>query len=99
MAKKYSGYNENDTKWDEFHRERGQMTNREFFTSNSEGGFYEGMVWDEERQEWVLNAEEQYKEDQRDAENRCSHCGYLNSVCQQECDGYPQRDSFSEDDY
>lgn len=99
MAKKYPGYNENDTKWDDHHRERGEMTNREFFTSNGKGGFYEGMEWDEENGDWVLNAEEQRKQDQREEENRCSTCGYLNSVCNQECDAYSQRDSNEDDSW
>ena len=71
---KYPGYNENDTKWDEHHRETGQMTNREFFKSNAKGGFYEGMEWDGE--DWVLNEENQRLEEKRQAElNNCSWCG------------------------
>ena len=65
--KKYPGYNENDTDWDQFQRDRGQMTNREFFTSNGKGGFYEGMEWDGD--EWVLNDEEQRKKDQREKDS------------------------------
>ena len=38
MSKKYPGYNENDTFWDEHHRKNGQMTNNEFFSSNAKGG-------------------------------------------------------------
>lgn len=86
MSKKYPGYNENDTHWDDYHRSRGEMTNREFFTSNAPGGFYEGMVWDEDKEEWVLNDHEQAKQDAWESENRCSSCGYLKSVCQGECD-------------
>lgn len=93
MAKKYPGYDQNNTRWDEHYRSQGQMTNNEFFTSNSKGGFYEGMVWDENEKKWVLNAEEQTKKDRWEEENRCSNCGYLMSVCQQECDIYPQRNS------
>jgi hypothetical protein len=55
MSKKYPGYNENDTFWDNYHKERGLMTNREFFISNSKGGFYEGMEWDGNN--WVPDAE------------------------------------------
>jgi hypothetical protein len=93
MGKKYPGYNENDTRWDEFHRERGQMTNNEFFTSNGKGGFYEGMVWDEENEEWVLNAEEQRKRDEAEYEWKCRGCQQHKSFC--ECE--PVRND--EDDY
>jgi hypothetical protein len=44
--KKYSGYNENDAHWNDYHRKNGMMTNQEFFSSNSKGGFYQGMEWD-----------------------------------------------------
>lgn len=88
MSKKYPGYREDDTHFDEHHRSLGQMTNREFFTSNAKGGFYEGMVWDEDSQEWVKNASEQAKEDAWNETNRCSSCGLLNSVCQGECKEY-----------
>jgi len=82
---KYSGYNENDTSWDEHHKSNGQMTNREFFTSNGKGGFYEGMEWDEENQEWIPNAVERQRQQKWNQENRCSSCGLLKSVCQGEC--------------
>lgn len=81
MSKKYSGYNENDTAHDEYFKERGMMTNSEFFRSNEKGGFYEGMVYDEEREEWVLNDYEQRKADEREAASRCSSCGYLHVNC------------------
>lgn len=81
---KYPGYNENDTHWDEYHRSRGEMTNREFFTSNGPGGFYEGMEWDEDKQEWVPNAAERQKQWAREREeekNTCSWCGHSNQNC------------------
>ena len=99
MAKKYPGYDPKNTFWDEHHRSRGEMTNNEFFTSNGKGGFYEGMVWDDEKEEWVLNIEEQRRQDQWEEDNRCSTCGYLKSVCNQECDAYQQRDSNEDDSW
>ena len=69
---KYTGYNENDTKWDDHHRKNGMMTNREFFTSNSKGGFYEGMEWDGEN--WIPNAENRQREVEIKA-NECDDCG------------------------
>ena len=81
MAETYPGFNENDTAWDEHHKEQGLMTNREFFTSNAKGGFYEGMDWDEVSQQWVLNAEERQKQIAYEQANRCSECGYLYSAC------------------
>lgn len=79
MAKQFSGFDERDTNWDNFHRERGMMTNHEFFTSNGPGSFYEGMIWNGE--EWVLNDEEQRKEDQRNNERNCSSCGIDKNYC------------------
>lgn len=84
MSKKYPGYNENDTSWDDYHRKNGMMTNREFFTSNAKGGFYEGMEWDEESGEWVPNAEEIRKEWEREQKyerNKCPDCGYQLPNC------------------
>lgn len=43
MSVKYPGVRPDDTKWDDYHRSRGDMTNHEFFSSNGPGGFYEGM--------------------------------------------------------
>lgn len=62
-SNKYPGYNETDSQWDSHHRQNGLMTNREFFKSNNKGGFYEGMDWDGDQ--WVLNAENQRVEDDR----------------------------------
>lgn len=81
MANKFPGYNENDTFWDEHHRKEGLMTNREFFTSNAKGGFYEGMDWDDEQKEWVPNAETRRKEYERN-KNICDGCGNDNSRCE-----------------
>ena len=78
IQKKYSGYNENDTRWDDYHRKNGMMTNREFFSSNAKGGFYEGMEWDGD--EWVPNAESRERQDAIDAQ-KCSECGCLSCVC------------------
>lgn len=78
MEKKYAGYNENDTVWDDYHRERGMMTNREFFSSNAVGGFYEGMEWDGE--EWIPNRESRERQLIEDAE-KCQECGYKNCQC------------------
>lgn len=86
MAKKYPGYNPDDTKFDEHHRSQGVMTNSEFFTSNAKGGFYEGMEWDEDKQEWVLNKVEQAKHDAWEESITCPNCGYRKTVCQGECD-------------
>lgn len=82
MAKKYPGFNENDTKWDDLHRANGQMTNREFFTSNGPGGFYDGMVYDEELQKWILNDEEQRKRDEAEYVWKCRECGEHKSFCE-----------------
>ena len=53
FRKKYPGYDPTDTVFDELQRDQGQMTNREFFTSNGPGGFYEGMIWNELLKEWI----------------------------------------------
>lgn len=82
MAKKYPGFNENDTKWDEFHRANGEMTNREFFTTNRPGGFYEGMEWDEEAEEWVPNAETQRKREEAEYSWKCHKCKQHKSFCE-----------------
>lgn len=77
---KYPAYNEDDTKWDDHHRKNGLMTNREFFTSNAKGGFYEGMEWNGE--EWVRDAENQAREDARQRElDKCDWCGNDNCTC------------------
>jgi len=75
---KYYGYNENDTKWDDYHRKNGMMTNREFFSSNGKGGFYEGMEWDGE--EWVPNAESRARQAAIDAK-KCQECGCESCCC------------------
>ena len=68
MANKYPGVRQNDTFWDEYHRKNGMMTNHEFFSSNGKGGFYEGMSWDEDEQEWISDTPEpEIKE--------CDNCG------------------------
>lgn len=80
---KYYGYNEDDTKWDQWHRSQGLMTNREFFTSNSKGGFYEGMEWDGDN--WVPNAESREREQrtfQREMNEICSYTGEVRKACQ-----------------
>lgn len=58
MTNKYPGVRQDDTFWDEHHRKNGMMTNREFFSSNGKGGFYEGMTWDEDEEEWVNDTPE-----------------------------------------
>lgn len=78
MSKKYPNLNENDTFWDEHHRKTGQMTNREFFSSNAKGGFYEGMEWDGE--EWVPNAESRTRQEEIDSK-KCQECGCQNCCC------------------
>lgn len=80
MSIKYPGYNENDTSWDEHHKKNGEMTNREFFSSNAKGGFYEGMEWDGE--EWVPDANSRARDRQREQDNRCSDCGGQNPYCE-----------------
>ncbi len=62
------------------------MTNKEFFTSNSSGGFYEGMEWDEDSEEWVPNEATRRREREQEARleseyGRCGHCGELNNQC------------------
>ena len=82
--KKYPGYNENDIHYDDYHRSRGMMTNREFFTSNGPGGFYEGLEWDGENDEWIPNAATRQKEwemVQERLKNTCSICGYEKKYC------------------
>lgn len=76
---KYTGYNESDTEWDEHHRKNGLMTNREFFTSNAKGGFYEGMEWDGE--DWVPDAESRQREHEQTKQNECSDCGEDKRYC------------------
>lgn len=78
-SKKYPGYNADDTKWDAHHKATGQMTNREFFTSNAKGGFYEGMEYDEQLGDWVPDAKNR-------ADNYCSGCHKQNHYC--ECNDY-----------
>jgi hypothetical protein len=75
---KYPAYNANDTSWDQFQKERGMMTNREFFTSNAKGGFYEGMEWDGE--EWVPNAETRARQEKIDSQ-RCPDCDCITCCC------------------
>jgi hypothetical protein len=86
MSEKYRGYRENDTFWDDYHKQNGMMTNREFFTSNEKGGFYEGMEWDEDSSEWVPNAETQRKEHDQELRletqyGRCDECGEIKNKC------------------
>ena len=81
MAKKYPGYNESDTFFDDYHRSRGLMTNREFFTSNGPGGFYEGMEWDDDAGEWVPNAASRQREWEEEQKYKCPHCGEDNRYC------------------
>lgn len=78
--KKYSGYNENDTHWDDYHRKNGMMTNSEFFTSNAKGGFYEGMEWDEDEHEWVPNEASREREYEIDSQE-CTECGCITCCC------------------
>ncbi len=92
MANKYPGYNESDTFWDDYHRKNGMMTNREFFTSNAKGGFYEGMEWDEDSEEWVPDRESRERQEAWDRENRCQKCGYLKSNCDCDDDRYYYED-------
>jgi hypothetical protein len=72
--KKYSGYNQNDTNWDDYHKQNNMMTNREFFSSNAKGGFYEGMEWD--GNSWIPKERQANYESQR-----CSECGLLSCIC------------------
>ena len=81
MSNKYPGYNEDDTFWDDHHRKTGRMTNREFFTSNAKGGFYEGMEYDDDTEEWVPNAESRQREYEQEKANECSHCGEDKRYC------------------
>lgn len=81
MSNKYPAYNEDDTFWDDHHRKQGLMTNREFFSSNAKGGFYEGMEYNEEAGEWVPDAETKRKERERENANKCHSCGYDRNNC------------------
>jgi len=78
MSKKFSGYNQSDTKWDNYHKANNMMANREFFSSNAKGGLYEGMEWDGD--EWVPNEENRKKQADIDAQ-KCQECGCMNCVC------------------
>ncbi|MEK6884094.1 MAG: hypothetical protein AABY22_30980 [Nanoarchaeota archaeon] len=78
MSKKFLGYKENDTFWDEHHRKNGLMTNREFFSNNAKDGFYEGMEWDGEK--WGPNAESRRKTAEYEA-TLCQECHCKNCVC------------------
>lgn len=78
--KKYPGYNAGDMFWDEHHRKHGLMTNSEFFTSNSKGGFYEGMEWDGD--DWVPDRESREREYAREQANKCSECGGQKPYCE-----------------
>lgn len=77
---KYPGYNESDTFWDDYHRKNGMMTNREFFTSNAKGGFYEGMEWN--GNEWVPDAKSRQREYDRLEANKCKDCGGQMPYCE-----------------
>lgn len=83
--KKYPGYNADDTHFDDLHRSQGLMTNREFFTSNAKGGFYEGMEWDEDEQKWVPDAasrQYEWEQEQKRKENECPDgCGFPANEC------------------
>jgi hypothetical protein len=70
--------------WDEYHRKNGLMTNKQFFTTNGPGSFYEGMVRDENG-EWVKSEATRHREievERRYAEqHRCSACGCYPCEC------------------
>jgi len=73
---KYPGYNPDDTFWDEHQRKQGLMTNNEFFTSNSKGGFYEGMEWN--GKDWIPDAisrKSQYEKEEVERNKPCDWCG------------------------
>lgn len=78
MSNQYPAYDKNDTAWDDYHKKNGMMTNREFFSTNAKGGFYEGMEWNGE--EWVPNAETRAKEAAIEAQ-KCPECHCLNCCC------------------
>ena len=78
MNKKYPHCNTTDTSWDAHHKQHGQMTNQEFFSSNGKGGFYEGLVWDGD--EWVPNAATQARQHLINA-NKCDYCGCEQASC------------------
>lgn len=71
MSKQKTAWDSQDTLWDDFHRKNGLMTNREFFSSNAQGGFYEGMDWDGNN--WVPNAASRQREAEIEAE-KCKEC-------------------------
>lgn len=50
---KYPGYKENDTRFDDSQIKEGKLVNREFFTSNVKGSFYEGCKMDSLNKEWI----------------------------------------------
>lgn len=79
---KYPGLNENDTFWDDYHKSKGMMTNREFFTSNAPGGFYEGMQWNEGSQQWEPNEATRERERLLEESRKCPECGHSMSSCQ-----------------
>ncbi len=55
------------------------MTNREFFSSNAKGGFYEGMEWN--GKDWVRDAASRQKTYEREQANKCSDCGGQKPYC------------------
>lgn len=82
MANKYPGLDPRDTTWDKFHRERGEMTNHEFFTSNGPGGFYEGMEWDESKEEWIPNLASRRREQEEKEKWFCFGCQQHKDFCE-----------------
>ena len=78
MSNKYPGVNSSDNHFDEYHKQRGEMTNNEFFSSNTKGGFYEGTEWN--GYDWVPDQASRDRQDLID-EKKCKECHFLSCVC------------------
>jgi hypothetical protein len=50
---KYPAYDSTDITSDDLNIKEGKLVNREFFTSNVKGSFYEGLKWDSVNKEWI----------------------------------------------
>ena len=78
----YPVFSDGDTGWDERHDNPAKTTNKEYFSSNEEGGFYEGLEWNDTTRTWVPNAASRQKEQERRKRLKlCPHCGEELTKC------------------
>ena len=72
----YPVFADGDTGWDSKSTNPAKIPNKDYFSSNAKGRFYEGLEWDDVKKIWVPDAASREKEAQRQKElNICPHCG------------------------